>query len=149
MSLTVSIVPELEELIRNIAQRNMYSGNKMSQSIMDKFVIEETDHSAGILVPYWLPVVERGRGPRKSNKDHGLVNIIYAWMQRHNLFKTVTEAGKRNEAKSLTWYINKYGNKQFRSRAYIDIYTTERQKTIEKINQKYGIFIGKITTEIL
>lgn len=149
MSLGLTIQPELEELIQNISRRMMYSGRPMPKSVMEQFEIIETDSSAGILVPYWLPVFERGRGPRKSNQDHGLVYIIYDWMQRHNLFRSVTAKGKFNEAKSLTWYINKYGNKHFRSRAFIDIYTTERQKTIQKIDQKYGTFIGQITKEIL
>jgi len=149
MSLALTIRPELEELIRNISQRNTYYGNKISDSIMRQFLIEETKTSSGILVPFWLPVVERGRGPRRNTKDHGLVKKIYAWMQRRNLFRAVTEKGKWAEARSITWYINKYGNKQFRSKVFIDVYRTERQKTIEKINQKYGIFIGRITTEIL
>jgi len=116
---------------------------------MRQFEIEEQEHSAGILVPFWLPVVERGRGPRRNAKDHGLVKKIYAWMQKRNMFRTVTEKGKWNEARFITWYINKYGNKQFRNKVYLDVYRTERQKTIEKIYTKYGIFIGKITTEIL
>jgi len=149
MSLALTIRPELEELIRNISQRNAYGGNRISQSIMDKFEIEETDHSAGILVPFWLPVTERGRGPRKNSKDHGLVYKIYDWMRRRNMFRAVTEEGKMREAKFITWYINKYGNKQFRNKVFVDIYTTERRKTIEKINAKYGIFISKITAEIL
>ena len=145
----IELKPELEELIRNISQKNMYSGNKIPESIMRQFEIETTDTSAGILVPYWLSVLEHGRGKRRSNKDSGLVNKIYAWMQKRNMFRSVTDKGKMNEAKFLTWYINKYGNKQFRSKVFVDIYTAERKKTIEKINQKFSLAIGKITMEII
>ena len=145
----IELKPELEELIRNISQKNMYSGNKIPESIMRQFEIETTDTSAGILVPYWLSVLEHGRGKRRSNKDSGLVNKIYAWMQKRNMFRSVTAKGKMNEAKFLTWYINKYGNKQFRSKVFVDIYTAERKKTIEKINQKFSLAIGKITMQVI
>jgi len=145
----IELKPELEELIRNISQKNMYSGNKIPESIMRQFEIETTDTSAGILVPYWLSVLEHGRGKRRSNKDSGLVNKIYAWMQKRNMFRSVTAKGKMNEAKFLTWYINKYGNKQFRSKVFVDIYTAERKKTIEKIDKKFSLAIGKITMEVI
>ena len=145
----IELKPELEELIRNISQKNMYSGNKIPESIMRQFEVETTDTSAGILVPYWLSVLEHGRGKRRSNKDSGLVNKIYAWMQKRNMFRSVTAKGKINEAKFLTWYINKYGNKQFRSKVFVDIYTAERKKTIEKINTKFSLAIGKITMEVI
>ena len=145
----IELKPELEELIRNISQKNMYSGNKIPESIMRQFEIETTDTSAGILVPYWLSVLEHGRGKRRSNKDSGLVNKIYAWMQKRNMFRSVTAKGKMNEARFLTWYINKYGNKQFRSKVFVDIYTAERKKTIEKIDKKFSLAIGKITMQVI
>lgn len=116
---------------------------------MSMFEIIEDNEHAGILVPYWLSVLERGRGPRKSTKDHGLINKIYAWMQKRNLFRSQTPQGKFNEARSMTWYINKYGNKQFRNKVFIDIYQTERARTIEQINNKFNILIGKITMEVI
>jgi len=145
----IDLTPELEELIRNIAQRNMYSGNKIPDSIMKQFEIEEKENSIGILVPYWLPVLQKGRGPRKSTKDHGLVKKIYAWMQKHNLFESTTAEGRMREAKFVTWYINKYGNKQFRGNVFVDIYESEREKTVKKITDKYSLFIGQITKEVI
>jgi hypothetical protein len=141
--------PELEALIQNISQRNMYSGNKIPDSVMRMFEIEETSESIGILVPFWLPVLERGRGPRKSTKNYGLVNIIYRWMDRRGMFRSTTPAGKFNEARFMTWYINKYGNQQFRNKIFVDIYQTERAKTIEEINRKFSFLIGKITMEVI
>jgi len=145
----LDLKPELQELIDNIAKKNMYSGNKISDSIMKMFEIEVRDDGAGILVPYWLGVLQRGRGPRKSTKDSGLWRIIYKWMQRRNMFRSGTAKGKINEAKYVTWYINKYGNKQFRNKIFVDIYETERKKTIEKIDKKFGSAIDKITMEVL
>ena len=145
----IDLKPELQELIDNIAKRNMYSGNKISDSIMKLFQIEVRDNGAGILVPYWISVLQRGRGPRRSTKSSGLVKIIYRWMQKRNMFKSNTAKGKLNEAKYVTWYINKYGNKQFRSKTFIDIYETERKKTIEKIDNKFSLIIGKITMDVI
>lgn len=145
----IDLKPELEKLIKNIAARNTYYGNKIPDSIMRMFEIEITDMNSGVLVPYWLPVLQKGRGPRKGTKDYGLAKKIYRWMEKRNMFKSTTPAGKMNEAKGMTWYINKYGNKHFRSKTFVDVYETERKKTIEDINKKFAFQIGKITTEIL
>lgn len=136
--------PELKEMISQIGSRNIYGGNKIPQSIIDMFEIEETESNCGVLVPYWLPVFQKGRGPRKNNKDHGLVNKIYRWMQKNNMFKSKTDQGKFNEARSLTWYINKYGNKQFRNKIFIDVYNTVVKETAEAIDNKYDSEITKL-----
>jgi hypothetical protein len=141
--------PELNNLVTEISKKNMYSGNKIPDSIMKLFEIEETDQNIGVLVPYWLPVLQRGRGPRKSNKSFGLIDKIYAWMQKRNMFQSRTPEGRRNEARALTWYINKYGNQQFRNKIFVDIYETERKKTIEQINNKFSVSISKITMEVI
>ena len=144
-----NLKPEMAELIKNISQKNMYSGNKISESIMRMFTIEETDFNCGIIVPYWMGVLERGRGPRKSNTDTGLWKRIYHWMEKHSMFKSGTDKGKIREAKYVTYYINKYGNKQFCNKVFVDIYTEERKKTIEKINEKFSKEIHKITIEVI
>lgn len=140
---------EMQELIDNISRKNTYSGNTISDSIMRQFEIEEDDSHIGILVPFWLSVTQYGRGPRRSNRDHQLWKKIYNWMERKNMFHSGTDAGRINEAKFVTWYINKYGNKQFRNKVFVDIYKTEREKTIEKINQKFSLEIGRITREVI
>ena len=144
-----NLKPEMAELIRNISAKNMYSGNKISDSIMRMFTIEETDFNCGIIVPYWLGVLERGRGPRRSNVDTGLWKRIYQWMQKHNMFKSGTDKGRIREAKYVTWYINRYGNKQFRSKTYVDIYKTEREKTIKQIDERFSKEIHKITMDVI
>lgn len=141
--------PELSDLIKNISEKNTYYGNKIPESIMKMFTIEETELHCGILVPYWLSVLEHGRGPRKSNVDWGLWKKIYRWMEKRNMFKSGTAKGKIREAKSVTWYINKYGNQQFRNETFIDVYTEARKQTIKKIDEKYSKEISKITMEVL
>lgn len=145
----IDLKPELQELVDNIARKNMYSGNKIPDSIMKMFVVEIKELNDGILVPFWLSVLQKGRGPRKSNVDHNLWKKIYRWMEKRNMFRSDTAKGKISEAKSVTWYINKYGNKHFRSKTFIDIYEQERKKTIEKIEKKFGTQISKITMDIL
>jgi hypothetical protein len=147
--ITQDIVPELEDLIKRISAKNTFYGNRIPASIMKMFTIEQTDRSAGILVPYWIPVLEHGRGKRKSNKDSGLVNRIYAWMEKRGMFTAGTPAGKLREAKAMTWYINKYGTKHFRSQIYIDIYNSERAQTITWINTKFALALGKITMNVI
>jgi hypothetical protein len=145
----IDLKPELDEMVKLIGQRNSYSGNKISDSIMRMFTVEITELHDGILVPYWLSVLERGRGPRKSTKDSGLFKKIYRWMEKRNMFKSTTSKGKLSEAKYMTWYINKYGNQQFRNKTYIDIYNTVRKETIAKIDKKFGFAINKITMDVI
>ena len=141
--------PDLQELIDNIAKKNMYSGNKIPDSIMKMFEIEVRDDGAGILVPYWIGVLQQGRGPRKSTKSSGLIKVIYRWMAKRGMFRSSTAKGKMAEARFMTMYINKYGNKQFRNKAFVDIYETERKKTIKKIEDKFSLIIGKITMDAI
>jgi hypothetical protein len=116
---------------------------------MNMFEVEITELHDGILVPYWLSVTERGRGPRKSNKDTELWRRIYKWMEKHNKFKSNVPERRIKEAKSLTWYINKYGNQQFRNKTFVDIYTSERKKTIAEIDKKFSNQISKITMSVI
>jgi hypothetical protein len=144
-----NLKPELYELIKNISVKNTYYGNRISPSIMKQFVIEETDLNVGILVPYWLPVTERGRGPRRSTKNFGLAKLIYNWMERKGLFTSATAKGKLNEARFVAYYINKHGNAQFRNKVFVDIYTSERKKTIEQIDKKFSSEINRITMQVI
>ena len=145
----IDLRPELEEMVKLISQRNSYSGNKISDSIMRMFTVEITELHDGILVPYWLGVLESGRGPRKNTTDHQLYLKIYKWMSKRNMFKSATEEGKIREAKSLTWYINKFGNKHFRTKVYIDVYNSVRKETLEKIDKKFSQAISKITMQVI
>jgi hypothetical protein len=141
--------PEMQELINNISQKNTYSGNKISESIMRLFQVEETDRNCGVLVPFWISVTQKGRGPRRSSTNYNLWKRMFRWMEKNNMFKSATTEGRISEAKSVTWYINKYGNKQFRNKVFIDIYETERKKTIEKIDKKFSQAISKITMDVI
>jgi hypothetical protein len=145
----IDLRPELESMIQAISQRNTYSGNKVSDSIIKMFEVEITELHDGVLVPYWLSVLEHGRGPRKSTKDSELWKRIYKWMEKHNKFKSTKPDVRIREAKSVTWYINKYGNQQFRNKAFVDIYTSERKKCIENIDKKFSQHISKITMDVI
>ena len=147
----VDLKPELEKLIKNIAARNGYYGNKIPDSIMKMFEVEETEMNTGVLVPYWLGVLEHGRGPRKTTTDHKLYLKIKKWMAKRGMLKGKTDEARTNEAKRMTWYINHYGNKQFNkgNPIFVDVFTTERKRTIEEINKKFEFQIGKITMEVL
>ena len=145
----MDLKPELEELVKVISEKNTYAGNKIPDSVMKLFEIEIREDGGGVLVPFWIAVLQKGRGPRKTTKDYELYKIIYRWMERHNLFKSRTAKGRLNEAKSITWYINKYGNKHFRSKTFVDVYETARKEFIDRINSKYSLEISKITMEVI
>lgn len=112
-------------------------GAKLPQSLADLMVIDVAGETIKVLVPYWFPIVEYGRGPRKSNEDSGLVDKIYKWMAARNMFKSKTEKGKDNEAKRLTWYINHHGTKQFKKHIYKDIYETETEQVKKRLEENF------------
>ena len=149
MSFGEKIAPDLQQMIDNISTKNMYSGNKIPDSIMNQFFLEVRDSGAGVLVPFWLSVLQDGRGPRRATKSSGLVKKIFNWMNKRGMFKSSTRRGKLAEAKAMTWYINKYGNQQFRNKVFVDIYKTERAKTIAIIDNKVGFAINEITMEVI
>ena len=120
----------------------------MPQSVAKLIEMEIRDNGAGVLAPFWLPVLERGRAPRKNSADHKLYTKIYDWMAKRNMFKSKTEKGRINEAKSLTWFINKYGTKMYRDGVFKDIYSRETEKAIEKIDKAIQLEAYKITREI-
>ena len=145
------IKPELRKLTQAIAARPLYRGSKIPAEILAMFEIRETDSSCGLLVPVWFSVFQNGRGPwRGTNIGKPLLRVkIYNWMKKKGLFKSSTEAGKRGEAFVIARYINKYGNEQFRNHVFIDVYETERKKTLEEIDKKMSAFIGKITMDVI
>ena len=145
----MNLKPDLDAFVQTISTRNTYSQRPVSQSIIRLLEVEIRSNGGGVKAPYWLGVLERGRGRRKSNKDSGLWKRIYAWMERRNMFTSKTGKGKINEAKGMTWYINKYGNEQFRKGVFVDIYTAARKQTIADIQAKYALEIHKITQDIL
>jgi hypothetical protein len=140
--------PILDNFVTTIGSRNTYGGRPVSASIMKMIEVEIRDNGAGVTAPFWLGVLERGRGKRVNNVDHGLWKKIYNWMQKRGMFKSRTPEGKVAEAKGLTWYINKYGNQQFRNKAFVDIYSTAREQAIQEIKAQYGLAINKITKDI-
>lgn len=145
------IKPELQQLTQAISTKPMYRGSKIPASVMAMFEIHETQSSCGLLVPAWFSVFENGRGPwRGTNIGNPLLRVkIYNWMKKRNLFRSSTEAGKRGEAFVIARHINKFGNEQYRNHIHIDVYTTEREKTIKEIDQKFSVLINKITKEVI
>ena len=146
---TPNIRPELERLVAVIATRPTYYGQRVSKTIMDMMEIEIRANGGGVLAPYWLSVLQTGRPPRKNKMDHELWKTIHKWMDKRGLFRSRTAAGRINEAKSMTWYINKYGNVHFRRGVYIDIYETARNQCIDAVVRKYGDLEFSITKQIL
>lgn len=140
----------LDDFINEMFSKWRMYGGGMATDGMKKLVNKEVDQvSAKAVVPYWFPVFEKGRGVRKSNVYQEFDKRIYEWMQKKNLFKSKTEKGKINEAKSLAWYINKYGNKHFRSKQFIDVYTNLIPKYADKAAKKYGDWAVTVASDLI
>jgi hypothetical protein len=142
--------PALDRMVQTIATRMMYSGKRIPVSVMNLIRVEiHATGGGGVSAPFWLGVLQRGRGARKSTTDSGLWKRIYGWMEKRSMFKARTAEGKIAEAKGMTWYINKYGNKQFREKAFVDIYEQARQQCEREVMTEYGLAINNITKDIM
>lgn len=140
--------PALKNMVEKISRSNTYYG-RISPTLVSMLQIEIRENGAGLLAPYWWGVTQRGRGVRKSTVDTELYLKIYKWMQKRNMFTSKTAKGKINEAKGLTWYINKFGNKQFRNQVFRDVYDTARDECIKEVNNSIELRLNKMTQEII
>lgn len=140
------MLTEIEKILNDYATTIKAA---MPASVAKLIEVEIRENGAGVLAPFWLSVLERGRGPRKKTTDHKLYLKIYAWMDRRNLFKSRTVKGRINEAKGVTWFINKHGTKMFRDGVFKEVYTKETEKTIKKIDETIRIKLYKVTSELL
>ena len=152
---TLNVRDELEKLVAVIFREGKtIHGRKIAG--LSLTIVEGDERSGKILVPYWLPVFQYGRGKAKSGSSardsRGLTKFgaaIYDWMAKYGLFRSTTEKGKINDAKSLAWYINKYGNLHHRRGTYIDIYDKLTQETIDKLTKEVGDYMLNFTSELI
>lgn len=142
-------------LNRILSESKSYHGHSLT-GLRPLFQVEGGRDSATIYAPYWVDALQRGRGARKSNKTtwsnlngyemSALQLALYRWMEKHNSFRSSTEKGKINDAKSLAFYINKYGTKQYREGKYIDIYDTIIKQAAEQLYEDVGREAVRITS---
>lgn len=141
-----SIQAEVEQFVNRIKAK---LPNSLADLVIATYDNSQASRKATVMVPYWFPIVEHGRGPRKSGVSSDLWVKIYRWMEARNMFKSTTSKGKINEAQSLTWYINKYGTKQFRERIYKDIYTSETRALQVAVRANALATVKKITSDLV
>jgi hypothetical protein len=139
------------KVIDNISKH----GTKLSDKTKALIEIQTTVISGAIVVPFWFPIFEHGRGPKKNAvyaagemtvagvKLKGLEVILYKWLQRHNKFKKKTERGRAYEARHMRWYMNKYGNKLYRDLkgSSLDIYSTLIPEAVNMIAEDISSII--------
>ena len=156
----VDIKARCEELVTEMfAKGKTFHGKPLSSSFKPMIAVEGNKNAAKILVPYWWPVTQYGRGKRRTTKTEWtnfkgaefstFQLAIYMWMEKYNRFKAKTEKGKINEAKSVAWYINKYGDAHKRSGTFIDIYDTLVKQLSEKLTKEVGMVALKITSDFI
>lgn len=150
MLTTDELVMICNDMVDEIFTKGRTFYNKPLSSTLRPLVeVVVTERGAKVEVPFWFPVQQYGRGIRKSNVYQGFDIAIYNWMKKRNMFKSKTTEGQIREAKSVAWYINKYGNKHYRSGRYIDIYDTIVKETTEKVVEMYGNYALKISSEMV
>lgn len=121
--------------------------------------VEGGEKHATVYVPYWFPVLQYGRGARKTTQTEWFTfqgvrmskfqMAIYYWMESRSMFESMSARGKIWEAKGLAWYINKYGTRHYRSGRYIDIYDTLIDELIFEMGQEVGRESLRIASDII
>jgi hypothetical protein len=150
----------LDKLVDDIfAKGKSFYNAPLSLSLKPLVHVEGDKNSGKVIVPRWFPVTQKGRGPRKTTKTtwtnfkgyemSTFQLAIYLWLEKKNGFESTTDAGKINEAKGLAWYINKYGNKHYRSGVYIDIYDTLVKELTIEVRKQFMVEAVRITSELV
>ena len=149
----------LNDLVNDMfAKGKSYHGKPLT-SLRPLVEVQGNSGSGRVLVPFWWSTLQHGRGKRETTKTEWrnfkgykmstMQRAIYRWMQKNGRFTAQSDAGRINEAKSVTWYINKHGNKHFQERRYIDIYDTLVNETVNDMTAKVGQQAVKIASELV
>ena len=150
----------VEEFVNQVfTEARTYYGERLSEKLRRLIRFEGNEKKAAAYVPVWWSVLQRGRGKARNNPNqHDTIDgvkvtlfakAIYFWMQKRNMFKSVTAKGKVNEAKGLAYYINQKGTQQYRKGVYIDVYDTILKEFRQNVLNKYSSQIKSINSDFL
>lgn len=119
----------LETLRKKLAERIPDATGKTSESL--EVIVSANQGS--LLGAYYIGALEYGRSPRKNIEDQGMWMAIQKWMRARGL------PSSDSNAKSLTWYINKYGTLQYRLGKPSGIISDViNESVIEKLRDEFG-----------
>lgn len=131
----------------------------LSRRIRQLVSVEGGEKYGRVYVPYWFPVVQHGRGPRRRTDTTWVMfegvrmskfqMAIYFWMEARGMFESQTSRGKIWEAKGLAWYINRYGTRHFRDGRYIDVYDTLIKELVSEMVREVGRESLRVASEIV
>lgn len=105
----------------NLSSSGSNATGKTSTSV--QYSVSE-DGTKTTLFVYGRPfifTVETGRGPRKSTRSYNLASNILEWLETTGKVSGLSQIQKESKAKSLTWFINKFGTKLYRQGGRKDI----------------------------
>lgn len=145
----------LQKMVTRIKGNSTRAGQVASGSTLADMeekvnVFEKNFVSGVILVPRHFEVLEKGRGPRKSNKSSNLSQKIEDWLATKSI---VPDQGTRKQlARFMTLRMNKFGSKLFQSDGRTDIFTNvlnESDPVTDVISKAEGDLIANITKNLI
>jgi len=148
------ITDGVERIAKRIKQKKPATGKYMS--------VEKKSTGASIIVPFWFPVFEHGRGRRKSNEpskpqppkpfDTAFEYNLYRWMRSRGML-TGTAKQQERKVKGMRYLINKNGTELYRKTNNgtnpIDVYKGIIQEETETIKKSVTNVVVNSYSEII
>jgi len=129
---------EFAKLEKDIKQRHIQAGQNVTGKTLSSYSYTVNGFHGYLEGAAYVGTLERGRGPAKkvgNNKTEFLDNLKQ-WIEARGLDYGGSPEGLERLAKFLKWYINKNGNKLFRSGKHEDIFTTPMNDFIERVYKR-------------
>lgn len=142
---------EFARLEADIKQRHNQAGQNVTGKTLSAYSYTVNGFHGYLEGAAYVGTLERGRGPAKrggiGNSD--FLDNLKQWIQARGLDYGDSPEGLERLAKFLKWYINKNGNKLFRSGQHEDILTTPINEFIDRVFKRVSeVFMLDVENKI-
>jgi len=129
---------EFASLEYEIKQRHIQAGQNVTGHTLSLYSYTVNGFHGYLEGAAYVGTLERGRGPAKGGNSNNtdFLDNLKQWIVSRGLDYGDSPEGLERLAKFLKWYINKNGNKLFRSGQTEDIFSTPINDFIERVSTR-------------
>jgi hypothetical protein len=132
----------------NIIADNMRANDQVATGeTLESLKYDATDSRLLVTGAPYIMALETGRRPRTSSQEGGLASKLERWIVAKSIpIRRTLE----QDAKSLAWFINKYGTKLFREGGRKDVITpaVSQDRVNGLVKQLNVVFVGETVKSI-
>lgn len=136
---------EFQQLRQEIASAIEQSGKSATGRTVSAIQVVANGRQAQLEAPSHLFTLETGRGPARSSGDkQQFIESLKAWIVAKGI-SYKDEQDLQRLAGFFRWYINKFGNKQYRSGRQEAILTPAIERFADTVNGKLaGLYVDEL-----